>query len=141
MSSQNKDVKVFRSVAQERNYPTLPLSVGLVVASIHFLVAYLSDLAQLNYGFILIAPYFILLTIASNYLPLGYIIGPLEDSPTFDTVLEVFAILVSSCCYGLIGGLLASRRKALVLIAIIIVVMLILCGALFLVGLIAQLSA
>ena len=141
MNSQNKDEKVIRSSVQERKSPALPLSVGLGIAIIHFLLASLSDLAHLSYGFILIAPYFILLTISSNYLPLGYILGPVEDSPSFDTVLKFSAILVSSCSYGLIAGLLASRRKALVLIAIIIWVMLILCGALFLLGLVAQLNA
>jgi hypothetical protein len=116
-------VEEHSTVSAVLNRPSFPFRVGLVIASIHFLVTYLlgvtSDLDQVK--FTLIAPGFLL------SLVLGYFKLPASFA-------QFLFIVVSSSAYGSIGALLVSGRPYMQFIGVLLTGLLVWLGMFLWVG-------
>ena len=103
--------KSFLQFPDRQKHFILPALVGLGISSVHFLITtWVVD--STNFGLlkvIMLAP----------YIPLQVVIG--------DRLLSNQDIIFSSLFYGVMAGLLASRKKGLIAIVIILMSMLTLC--------------
>jgi hypothetical protein len=118
------DKKTFAKFFEFQKHPAFPFLVGFGIACIHFLITPSLETSNIINGdflwLILAAPSFIIV-FAIHFLSVSKFI----DISILDNFSQYSFIMVSSLFYGIVGGLLVSRKTLLQSTAIILFILLI----------------